>query len=66
MIKTLIIITLLAIVFSMGQALFSMSSGPSNDKRMVRALTWRISLSVALFILLFIAWRMGLINPHGV
>jgi hypothetical protein len=65
MIKTLIIVVLIGIVFSLGQALFSMTSGPSNDKRMVRALTWRISLSVALFILLLIGWRFGLINPHS-
>jgi hypothetical protein len=65
MIKTLIIVVLIAIVFSLGQALFSMTSGPSTDKRMVRALTWRISLSVALFILLLIGWRLGLINPHS-
>ena len=32
---------------------------------MLRALTLRISLSVALFVLLMIAWRAGLITPHG-
>jgi hypothetical protein len=33
---------------------------------MVNALTVRIALSVALFILLFIAWQQGLIAPHYV
>jgi hypothetical protein len=32
---------------------------------MLRALTWRIGLSVALFLLLLLAWRMGYIRPHG-
>jgi hypothetical protein len=32
---------------------------------MARALTIRISLSLALFALLIIAWYMGLISPHG-
>jgi len=33
---------------------------------MVRALTWRIGLSVALFVLLMLAWYFGLIAPHGI
>jgi hypothetical protein len=37
-----------------------------ESKRMVKALTVRIVLSVALFILLFIGWRQGLIQPHGI
>jgi hypothetical protein len=32
---------------------------------MARALTIRISLSLGLFVLLFILWYMGLIAPHG-
>lgn len=31
----------------------------------MRALTLRSSLSIALFVLLMIAWRAGLITPHG-
>jgi hypothetical protein len=31
----------------------------------VRALTWRIGLSVALFLLLLLGWYLGLIQPHG-
>ena len=30
------------------------------------ALTVRVGLSVGLFLLLFVAWSMGLIQPHGV
>lgn len=65
MIKILIIATLIGIVISLGQALFSMTSGPSDDKRMVHALTVRVSLSVALFVLLLIGWRLGIVTPHG-
>jgi hypothetical protein len=65
MIKFLIILTLIGIVVSLGQALFSMTSGPSDDKKMVQALTVRVSLSVALFVLLLIGWRLGLVTPHG-
>ena len=62
--KLLIIATLLAIVVSLGHALFSMASGPTDDKRMVQALTVRVGLSVGLFVLLMVSWRFGLINPH--
>lgn len=63
--KAIVILVLLAIVGSLGHALFSMTSGPSDDKRMVQALTVRVSLSVALFVLLLISWRLGLMAPHG-
>jgi len=69
-IKVLIVVTLVGIVASLGKALFHMSSGRStqvgHSAMMARALTVRIGLSVALFILLMIAWYFGAISPHGV
>lgn len=65
-IKILVIVTLAAIVFSLGSALFHLSRGKGDPKKMVRALTIRVALSVALFILLMLAWYNGLISPHGV
>ena len=62
--KFLIIVTLLAIVASLGRAMFAMVSGPQDSKKMVNALTVRIALSVALFVLLFISWHFGLLEPH--
>ncbi len=63
--KVLIAVGLLIIVVSLGQALYAMSSGPRNSARVVKALTVRISVSVALFIALMVAWHFGLIEPHG-
>lgn len=63
--KFLIIVALIGIVASLGHALFTMSSGPTDSNRMVQALTVRISLSVALFVLLLLGWHFGLITPHG-
>lgn len=63
--KFLIIVALVGIVASLGHALFTMSSGPTDSNRMVQALTVRISLSVALFVLLLLGWHFGLIAPHG-
>jgi hypothetical protein len=62
--KPLIILTLIAIVASLAHALFAMTSGPSDSRRMVRSLSIRVGLSVALFVFLMIGWHLGLIEPH--
>jgi hypothetical protein len=62
--KVLVAAVLLAIVASLGKALFHMSSSPEQSEQTVRALTVRISLSIALFVLLLGAWYFGLISPH--
>jgi hypothetical protein len=62
----LIIGGLAAIVLSLGSALWYLVRGAGDSRRMVRALTWRIGLSIALFVLLMLAWYTGLIAPHGV
>jgi len=64
--KVLIVGMLFAILASLGHALFSMSSGPGNSARMVRALTVRVALSVGLFALLLLSWHFGWIEPQGV
>ena len=65
MIKVLIIATLLGIIISLGHALYTMTAGPSDSRRMVQALTVRVGLSVGLFVLLLVGWRMGVVTPHG-
>jgi hypothetical protein len=64
--KPFIILLLIAIVASLGRGLFHMTSGPEHSAGTVRALTVRISLSVALFVLLFVGWYFGLIAPHEI
>lgn len=63
--KVLIAVTLIGIVASLGQALFAMSSGPNHSAHVVRALTVRITLSVALFLMLMLGYYFGLIEPMG-
>lgn len=66
-IKILIVVALGAIVASLGKALYHMSDGDAHHSgQMARALTVRISLSVALFVLLLLAWHFGGLTPHGV
>jgi hypothetical protein len=64
-IKILIIIILFGIVGSLGSALFHLSRGQGDSKKMVKALSIRVGLSLVLFILLMAAWYAGLITPHG-
>jgi hypothetical protein len=65
LVRVLIIGILIATVASLGSALFHLGRGGDNPK-LVRALTVRIVLSIALFVFLLLAWRFGLISPHGV
>jgi hypothetical protein len=64
-IKILVIVVLFAIIGSLGSALYHLSSGKGDSRKMARALTVRVGLSVVLFILLMLAWYNGLITPHG-
>ncbi len=64
-IRLLIFGVLLAILVSLGSALFNLSRKTRDSRKVARDLTIRISLSVALFILLMIAWHLGIIAPHG-
>jgi hypothetical protein len=65
LIRILIFGLLAAILASLGTALYHLSTGHGDSKKMLRALTLRISLSIVLFVLLMIAWRAGLITPRG-
>jgi hypothetical protein len=66
MIKFLVLALLAAVVVSLFSGLFFLNRDQGGSGRMVRALTVRITLSVLLFLVLLIAWRMGAIQPHGV
>ena len=72
LIRILVIVVFLGILVSLGSALYhlSRSSGEprtvDDSKKMARALTWRVGLSIVLFVLLMLAWYTGLISPHGI
>ncbi|MCE9659524.1 MAG: DUF2909 domain-containing protein [Burkholderiales bacterium] len=40
--------------------------GESKSGRMMRALSVRIGVSVALFVCILVAWRLGWIHPSGI
>jgi hypothetical protein len=66
----LVTIALIAIVASLGAALFFMlrsgTSSPQASKKMARALAMRVGLSAALFVCILLAWKLGYIHPTGI
>jgi uncharacterized iron-regulated membrane protein len=61
LLKIIIIFMLLAIAGNLFSALYYLMKGDRSE-RTVKALTWRISLSLALFLLLMIGFSFGLIG----
>ena len=65
-IKILIVACLLGIVLSLASGLFYLVNDKGQSKKMAKALSIRVGLSVLLFVLLLVAWSQGLIQPHGI
>lgn len=59
--KTLVVVMLLLVVGSLFSALYFMYRDKGNSKRMVTALTFRIALSVSIFLMLIGSYYFGLI-----
>ncbi|KTD31877.1 twin transmembrane helix small protein [Legionella maceachernii] len=64
--KAIIFVVMLIILFALGSGLVFLVRDEGKTKRTVKALTWRIALSLTLFLFLFLAFLMGWIKPHGV
>jgi putative copper export protein len=64
-VKILIVLILLVIIGSLGTALVYLVKDRTRSPRTVKALTVRIGLSIGLFILLLLAYRFGMLQPHG-
>jgi hypothetical protein len=54
------------ILASLFSGLFFLIRDQGRSKRTVKALTWRVGLSLGLFLLLLAGYYFGLIKPHGV
>ena len=66
LIGLLALLCFVAIIASLGSALYHLSRGtPEDSAKLARALTVRIVLSLLLFALLMLAWYFGLITPHA-
>ena len=63
-IKILIIVFLLVILYSLASALIFLVKDHGEGDRTVKRLTWRIGLSLVLFLFLWFAYQMGWVEPH--
>jgi FtsH-binding integral membrane protein len=67
--KILVALGFLAILASLGSALFFMMRTGKQDEqrgqRMAWALALRVGLSIALFLCMLLAWKLGYIQPTG-
>lgn len=68
--KIVFLLALVAIVVALalaGRALLQDGrDGQPKSNRMVRALALRVGLSIALFVFILVAYKMGWIHPTGV
>ncbi len=66
----LVIVAFVAIVGSLGAALFFMlqdgRDGKAKTNHMARALAFRVGFSIVLFICVLVAWKLGYIQPTGI
>lgn len=62
--KLIIIVFLVLILYNLGAGLYYMMVDKGQNDRMVRSLTWRIGLSVALIVLVALGIWTGVIKPH--
>ena len=60
MMKVLVVVLLFLVVVSLFSALFFMYRDKGNSRRMVTALTFRIVLSIAIFLILICSYYFGL------
>lgn len=63
--KAFIVLALLLIILSLGSALYHLLMDKEKTEKTAKALTVRITLSIALFLILLAAFGSGLIKPHS-
>jgi succinate dehydrogenase/fumarate reductase cytochrome b subunit len=66
LVKIFVTLFLLVIVYNLFAGLYYMMTDKGKTDRTVKALTWRIGLSVFLILLVIVGILTGVIQPHGV
>lgn len=65
LVKTIVILLLLAIVAALIAGGTFLVKDPANGRRMLNSLKLRVALSVTLILFLLLSYFMGWIQPHG-
>jgi len=64
--KIIALLLVLGIIYSMGSAAYYMISKKNDPEKLAKALAWRISLSIILFLTLMVGAWFGWIHLHGI
>lgn len=64
--KIVVALAFILIIASLGSALFFLMRDKGRSNRTVQALAMRVGLSVALFLLILLANKLGWITPTGI
>lgn len=65
-IKVIIVLVFIGIIASLASGLYYLVNDKGESRRTLRALTFRIGLSVGLFAFLMLLIGLGVIEPHGI
>lgn len=61
--RIVVFIFIVLILASLASALYFLVKDKGSSTRTVRALTWRVVFSIAIFMLLMLSYHFGLIGP---
>lgn len=68
--KILIAIAFLGVLAALATAFLFMMRGDAEDapktSRMMRALAFRVGISIVLFLCILVSWKMGWLQPTGI
>lgn len=65
-IKIIVLVAMAAVLVNLFIALFHLNrGGPGESRKTLRSLAWRLGISIALFVFLYVAASLGWIAPHG-
>lgn len=65
--KIIILLMFIGILYCLGSAgLYLIKKKTPDSRKMAVALTWRISVSLILFLFLLLSFSLGWIQPHGI
>ncbi|AMP03039.1 Protein of unknown function (DUF2909) [Collimonas sp. PA-H2] len=63
--KIVVAIAFILIIGSLASALIFLMRDKGKSNRTVQALTWRVGLSVCLFLMILLLYKLGYIQPTG-
>lgn len=64
--KLILVLLLMFVIVTLFTALYQLTQNKGDSCKVVRTLAWRVSLSIVIFILLWVGQYFGLITPHGI